>query len=118
MDVSRLTKKQKEEIRKIKEEERRLHFEKYKENLSEYYFEHYSDDIYEIYNLLMDLLREKYICTEQKYNYQAFVNFVDKYSSHRDEYIEEHIQKYLDEESSEEEDDEQDYEFLQKDKGY
>jgi len=120
MNWSNLTKKRQEELKREKENEKKIYFEKFKEDINEYYFEHFSDDYYDLYLFLSKLLAERYICTERKYNYQKFVDFVDKYSNHRRVYVDENIEKYLEEESSEDEDDETnpEEEFLFKQKGF
>ena len=78
-----------------KEEERKETFEEFKKDLDEEYLDLFADGHYDIYLYLMELL-----CidkTNDTYKYLDFVAFLDKYSSHRHNYMEEEIMKYLDE---------------------
>jgi hypothetical protein len=78
-----------------KEEERKETFEEFKKDLDEEYLDLFADGHYDIYLYLMELL-----CidkTDDPYKYLDFVAFLDKYSSHRHNYMEEEIMKYLDE---------------------
>jgi hypothetical protein len=78
-----------------KEEERKETFEEFKKDLDEEYLDLFADGHYDIYLYLMELL-----CidkTDDTYKYLDFVAFLDKYSSHRHNYMEEEIMKYLDE---------------------
>ena len=78
-----------------KEEEKKETFEEFKKDLDEEYLDLFADGHYDIYLYLMELL-----CidkTNDTYKYLDFVAFLDKYSSHRHNYMEEEIKKYLDE---------------------
>ena len=87
------------ELELQKEEEKKETFEEFKNDLDEEYLDLFSDRHYEIYLYLIELL-----CidkTEDTYKYLDFVAFLDKYSSHRHNYMEEEIKKYLDDEERE-----------------
>lgn len=118
MDWTTASRKRREELRRQREENRKIHFEKFKEDLDEYYYEHFSDEYYNLYQFLLSKLKQNYICTEHLYNYNEFVKFVDKYSTHKGEYVEENIREYLEVESSEDDDEDQNYDFLMKENGY
>ena len=86
------------ELELQKEEEKKETFEEFKNDLDEEYLDLFSDRHYEIYLYLIELL-----CidkTEDTYKYLDFVAFLDKYSSHRHNYMEEEIKKYLDEDEN------------------
>lgn len=92
------------ELELQKEEEKKETFEEFKNDLDEEYLDLFSDRHYEIYLYLMELL-----CidkTEDTYQYLDFVAFLDKYSSHRHNYMEEEIKKYLDEDENSSQDEE------------
>ena len=81
-----------------KEEEKKETFEEFKKDLDEEYLDLFSDGHYEIYLYLMELLSINK--SEDPYQYFDFVAFLDKYSSHRYNYIEDEINKYLDEDQN------------------
>ena len=90
-----LSNKKLRELELQKEEERKEKFEEFKKDLDEEYLDLFADGHYDIYLYLMELL-----CidkTDDTYKYLDFVAFLDKYSSHRHNYMEEEIMKYLDE---------------------
>ena len=87
-----------------KEEFKKETFEEFKTDLDEEYLDLFSDGHYDIYLYLMELLNIDKI--EDPYQYLEFVAFLDKYSSHRHNYMEEEIKKYLDEEENSNQDDE------------
>ena len=87
-----------------KEEFKKETFEEFKTDLDEEYLDLFSDGHYNIYLYLMELLNIDKI--EDPYQYLEFVAFLDKYSSHRHNYMEEEIKKYLDEEENSNQDDE------------
>lgn len=87
-----------------KEEEKKETFKEFKKDLDEEYLDLFSDGHYDIYLYLMELLNIDKI--EEPFQYLEFVAFLDKYSSHRHNYMEEEIKKYLDEEENSNQDDE------------
>ncbi len=87
-----------------KEEEKKETFEEFKKDLDEEYLDLFSDGHYDIFVNLMELLSIHRI--DDPYQYLDFVAFLDKYSSHRHNYMEEVIKKYLDEEENGNQDDE------------
>lgn len=115
MDMHILSKKKLEEIRKNKEEDDRIRYDKYIDELDELYFDLHSDIYGDFYDYFIDILEKKFYYVEKEHqNYKDFVDFVDKNSFHREVFKEGKIEKYLDDISSEEEDDEEKYEFLMK----
>ena len=86
------------ELELQKEEEKKETFEEFKKDLDEEYLDLFSDGHYEIFVNLMELLSIHRI--DDPYQYLDFVAFLDKYSSHRHNYMEEEIKKYLDEEEN------------------
>lgn len=87
-----------------KEEFKKETFEEFKKDLDEEYLDLFSDGHYDIFVNLMELLNIDKI--EEPLQYLEFVAFLDKYSSHRHNYMEEEIKKYLDEEENSNQDDE------------
>lgn len=87
------------ELELQKEEEKKETFEEFKKDLDEEYLDLFSDGHYEIFVNLMELLNIHRV--DDPYQYLDFVAFLDKYSSHRHNYMEEEIKKYLDEEERE-----------------
>ena len=81
-----------------KEEEKKETFEEFKKDLDEEYLDLFSDGHYDIFVNLMELLSIHRV--DDPYKYLDFVAFLDKYSSHRHNYMEEEIKKYLDEEEN------------------
>jgi len=116
MEYNTLSRKRKEEIWRLKEEEKKEELSQFKNGLDDLYFDLYSDDYGGFYNYFMDLLEKKFYCVERdSQSYNDFVSFVDNYSSHKEEFKEAEIERYLDYKSSdEEEEDEAEYEFLNK----
>ena len=92
------------ELELQKEEEKKEAFEEFKKDLDEEYLDLFSDGHYDIFVNLMELLSIHRI--HDPYQYLDFVAFLDKYSSHRHNYMEEEIKKYLDEEENGNQDDE------------
>jgi len=93
-----LSNKKLKELELQKEEYKKENFEEFKNDLDEEYLDLFSDGHYEIYLYLMELL-----CidkSEDTYRYLDFIAFLDKYSSHRHNYIEEETKKYLDEDEN------------------
>jgi hypothetical protein len=99
-----LSNKKLKELELQKEEEKKETFKEFKKDLDEEYLDLFSDGHYDIYLYLMELLNIDKI--EDPYQYLDFVAFLDKYSSHRHNYMEEEIKKYLDEEENSNQDDE------------
>ena len=87
-----------------KEEEKKETFEEFKKDLDGEYLDLFSDGHYDIFVNLMELLSIHRV--DDPYKYLDFVAFLDKYSSHRHNYMEEEIKKYLDEEENGNQDDE------------
>ena len=87
-----------------KEEFKKETFEEFKKDLDEEYLDLFTDGHYDIFVNLMELLSIHRI--DDPYQYLDFVAFLDKYSSHRHNYMEEEIKKYLDEEERENSQDE------------
>jgi hypothetical protein len=81
-----------------KEEEKKETFEEFKKDLDGEYLDLFSDGHYDIFVNLMELLNIHRV--DDPYQYFDFVAFLDKYSSHRHNYMEEEIKKYLDEEEN------------------
>ena len=81
-----------------KEEEKKETFEEFKKDLDGEYLDLFSDGHYDIFVNLMELLNIHRV--DDPYQYLDFVAFLDKYSSHRHNYMEEEIKKYLDEEEN------------------
>ena len=92
------------ELELQKEEEKKETFEEFKKDLDEEYLDLFSDGHYDIFVNLMELLNIHRV--DDPYQYLDFVAFLDKYSSHRHNYMEEEIKKYLDEEENGNQDDE------------
>ena len=99
-----LSNKKLRELELQKEEEKKETFEEFKKDLDEEYLDLFSDRHYDIFVNLMELLSIHRI--DDPYQYLDFVAFLDKYSSHRHNYMEEEIKKYLDEEENSNQDDE------------
>ena len=98
-----ISSKRLKELELQKEEEKKDNFEEFKNDLDEEYLDLFSDGHYYIYLYLMELLSiDK---SEDPYQYLDFVAFLDKYSSHRHNYIEDEIKKYLDEDQNTSDDD-------------
>ena len=98
-----LTTKKLRELELQKENEKKENFEEFKNDLDEEYLDLFSDGHYDIYLYLMELLGiDK---SEDPYQYLDFIAFLDKYSSHRHNYIEDEIKKYLDEDQNTSDDD-------------
>ncbi len=115
MEKLYLSRKQLDEIKKNKEEEDRLRYEKYVGELDELYFDLHSEEFGQFYDYFLDILEKKFYCVERDYqNYKDFVDFVNRNSNHREIFKESKIESYLDDVSSEEEEDEEKYEFLMK----
>ena len=98
-----LSNKKLRELELQKENDKKDNFEEFKNDLDEEYLDLFSDGHYEIYLYLMELL-----CvdkSEDPYQYLDFIAFLDKYSSHRHNYIEDETKKYLDEEENSSQDD-------------
>ena len=91
-----LSNKRLKELELQKDNEKKENFEDFKNDLDEEYLDLFSDGHYEIYLHLMELLNVDK--SEDPYQYFDFIAFLDKYSSHRHNYIEDEINKYLDEE--------------------
>jgi len=105
MDISLLSKKKQNELRKNKEDERKADYDKFVGELDELYFDLYSTDYDNFYEYFISLMDNKYYCVDGRnvVNYKDFRDFVDKNSWHRDEFKDKKIGEYLDDESSEEE---------------
>ena len=99
-----LSNKKLRELELQKEEEKKETFEEFKKDLDEEYLDLFSDGHYEIFKNLMELLSIHRV--DDPYQYLDFVAFLDKYSSHRHNYMEEEIKKYLDDEENGNQDDE------------
>ena len=93
-----LSNKKLRELELQKDNEKKENFEDFKKDLDEEYLDLFSDGHYEIYLYLMELLSINK--SEDPYQYFDFVAFLDKYSSHRYNYIEDEINKYLDEDQN------------------
>ena len=93
-----LSNKKLRELELQKEEEKKETFKEFKMDLDEEYLDLFSDGHYDIFVNLMELLSIHRI--DDPYQYFDFVAFLDKYSSHRHNYMEEEIKKYLDEEEN------------------
>jgi hypothetical protein len=93
-----LSNKKLRELELQKEEEKKETFKEFKMDLDEEYLDLFSDGHYDIFVNLMELLSIHRI--DDPYQYLDFVAFLDKYSSHRHNYMEEEIKKYLDEEEN------------------
>ena len=104
-----LSRKKKDSLDKRRSEKE--DYDKFVSELDDFYFELYGEDYSRFYGYFLDLLEKRYMFFGEG-NYNEFVKFVDKYSSHRDEFRDEKIRDYLDDESSEEELDEDSYDFL------
>ena len=90
-----LSNKKLRELELQKEEEKKETYKEFKMDLDEEYLDLFSDGHYDIFVNLMELLSIHRI--DDPYQYLDFVAFLDKYSSHRHNYMEEEIKKYLDE---------------------
>ena len=99
-----LSNKKLRELELQKEEEKKETYKEFKMDLDEEYLDLFSDGHYDIFVNLMELLSIHRI--DDPYQYLDFVAFLDKYSSHRHNYMEEEIKKYLDEEENSNQDDE------------
>ena len=93
-----LSNKKLRELELQKEEEKKETFKEFKMDLDEEYLDLFSDGHYDIFVNLMELLSIHRV--DDPYQYLDFVAFLDKYSSHRHNYMEEEIKKYLDEEEN------------------
>ena len=93
-----LSNKKLRELELQKDNEKKEHFEDFKKDLDEEYLDLFSDGHHEIYLYLMELIHVDK--SENPYQYFEFVAFLDKYSSHRYNYIEDEINKYLDEDQN------------------
>jgi hypothetical protein len=93
-----LSNKKLRELELQKEEEKKETYKEFKMDLDEEYLDLFSDGHYDIFVNLMELLSIHRI--DDPYQYLDFVAFLDKYSSHRHNYMEEEIKKYLDEEEN------------------
>ena len=93
-----LSNKKLRELELQKEEEKKETYKEFKMDLDEEYLDLFSDGHYDIFVNLMELLNIHRV--DDPYKYLDFVAFLDKYSSHRHNYMEEEIKKYLDEEEN------------------
>lgn len=89
------------ELKLQKENRKNENFNYFKNDLDDEYNDIFSEKHYEIYLYLMKLLciSEDDNSFKNPSNYFNFVNFLDKYSSNREYYIDEEIKKYLEEET-------------------
>ena len=89
------------ELKLQKENRKNENFNCFKNDLDDEYNDIFSEKHYEIYLYLMKLLciSEDDNSFKNPSNYFNFVNFLDKYSSNREYYIDEEIKKYLEEET-------------------
>ena len=93
----------------LRQQEKLERFEFYKNQLEENYVDLNSDELELMYDKFCDL-GETHLSMNMRGKYHDFVNFVLKYSSDKDEYLEEKIEEYQNEtdpedEAEEEEDD-------------
>jgi hypothetical protein len=89
------------ELKLQKENRKNEKFNYFKNDLDDEYNDLFAEKHYEIYLYLMKLLsiNEDDNSFKNPSNYFNFVNFLDKYSSNREYYIDEEIKKYLEEET-------------------
>jgi hypothetical protein len=110
-----LSKKKREELRRIKEDEDRERFKQFQEGLDEEYRDMYENNYNEFYCYFLDILRKKnYDIRVNSDACNDFYEFVERNSNHKDIFRDMKINKYLDDDSTEEEIDDESYEFLMK----
>jgi len=116
MENKTLSRKKREELKKNKEEEKKINYDKFVNDLDELYVDLFSNDYGNLYEYFIELLDKKFYCVEQSQEgFNIFSKFIDGYSSHKDEYKEIKINQYLDDVSSEDDvEEETEYEFLNK----
>ena len=110
-----LSRKKRDEIKKVKEENDKILYNRFTEGLDDLYFDLYGDEYDNFFQYFMDLLEKRYFIIERdKGVYDNFKKFIDRNSTHREEFKDKKINDYLEDVSSEEEEDEEKYEFLMK----
>lgn len=118
--MDKISKKKVEQLKKQKEEEKKIAFENYKRQLDEDYVDLHSNEFMAFYEYFRDLVGER-LGYRIDGHYGEFVNFLVNNSSHKDEFRETKIQEYLEESSEDEEEEEEEvgkYDFLYFKGGY
>jgi hypothetical protein len=112
MNYHYLSNKQKRDLKKKKEEQKKLEFDEFKKRLADDYLELYDNDFTDFYNYFLDTMESLNIPMREDF-YNKFRGFLIQNSSHREIFMESEIEKYLDEATEEDmEEDERDYEFM------
>ena len=112
MNYNYLSNKQKRDLKKKKDEQKKIEFEEFKKRLAEDYLELFDNDFMDFYNYFLDTMESLNILMREDF-YNKFQRFLIQNSSHRETFMESEIEKYLDEATEEDMDeDERDYEFM------
>ncbi len=118
MNYDYLSNKQKRELKKKKDEQKKVDFNEFKKRLIEDYIELYDNDFMEFYNYFLDVMESLNIPMREDF-YNKFQSFLIQNSSHRETFMETEIEKYLDEVTEEDDDeDERDYDFMNQKETY
>ena len=118
MNYNYLSNKQKREIKRKKDEQKKVDFEEFKKRLVEDYIELYDNDFLDFYNYFLDKMESLNIPVREDF-WISFRGFLIQNSSHRETFMETEIEKYLDEVTEEDDDeDERDYDFMNQKETY
>jgi|688.fasta_scaffold663601_2 hypothetical protein len=112
MNYHYLSNKQKIELKKKKDEQKKIEFDEFKNRLAEDYLELHENDFMEFYNYFINMMEILNIPMREDF-FNKFRDFLIQNSSHRDTFMENEIDKYLDEVTEEDMDeDDRDYDFM------
>jgi len=112
MNYHYLSNKQKRELKKKKDEQKKVEFEEFKKRLADDYLELYDSNFMDFYNFFLNTMESLNISMREDF-YNKFRGFLIQNSNHYDTFMESEIEKYLDEATEEDMDeDDRDYEFM------
>jgi hypothetical protein len=112
MNYHYLSHKQKRDLKKKRDEQKKVEFEEFKKRLADDYLELYDNDFMDFYNYFLDTMESLNIPVREDF-YNKFRGFLIQNSSHRETFMESEIEKYLEELTEEDMDeDDRDYEFM------
>lgn len=118
MNYHYLSNKQKRDLKKAKEEQKKIEFEEFKKKLSEDYLELYENDFTEFYNYFLEVMESLNIPIREDF-YNKFRGFLIQNSTHKETFMDAEIEKYLEEVTEEDlEDDDRDYDFMNQKETY
>ncbi len=112
MNYHYLSNKQKRDLKKKKDEQKKIEFEEFKKRLADDYLDLYENDFTDFYNYFLYTMESLNILMREDF-YNKFQRFLIQNSSHRETFMESEIEKYLEELTEEDMDeDDRDYEFM------